>query len=79
MTPISKPVRRVSLGEYRFGGRPRHVVAQLGPGDVLQLRERGRRYTVTLAIDDLYRLGVRTRVNAERAERKAARKAGLPR
>lgn len=74
MTPTSKPVRRVSLGEFRFGGRPRRLVAQLGPGDVLTLRESRRRYTVALPLDDLYRLGVRTRVNAEKAARMQARR-----
>lgn len=74
MTPIAKPVRRVTLQAYHFGGKPRRLVARLGPGDVLELRELGRRYTVTLALDWCYRVGVRQRVDAERAAKRLSRK-----
>jgi hypothetical protein len=75
MTSINKPVRRVSGTEFRFGGKPRRLVVQIGPGDIIRLRESGRRYTVDLAVDDLYRMGVRARVDAEKAARRSARKA----
>lgn len=78
MTLIDRTVRRVSLSAYRFGSRPRRIVAQLGPGDVLVMREQGRRYTVALPLDWCYRQGVKARVDAERAERRRRRRGGDP-
>ncbi len=76
MTPIIRAVRRVSASVYRFGSRPRRLVAQLGPGDVLVMREQGRRYVVSLPLDWCYRQGVKARVDAERAERRRRRREG---
>lgn len=75
MTPTSKPVSRVSLSTYRFGGKPRALVVKIGPGDVITLRERGRRYVADLPLDWCYRNAVRLRVDRERTEKRLARKA----
>jgi len=73
MTDTSRPVRRVSVGAYRFGGRARRIVAKIGPGDVLELREQGRRYRASLPLDWCYRKAVFLRVAAEYNEKLAQR------
>lgn len=73
MTDTSHPVRRVSVGAFRFGGRSRRIVVKIGPGDVLELRECGRRYKASLPLEWCYRKAVFLRVAAERLEKLARR------
>jgi hypothetical protein len=72
MTPISKPVTRVTIGTHHG----RQLVAQLGPGDVLYLRPKGRHQTEGIDLASCYDLAVKRRVLKERFEKAAARRAG---
>ena len=56
MTDTNKPVTRVSLSAY--GHPPRNLVVTIGPGDVVTIREKGRRASVTLPISWLYIQGM---------------------
>ena len=71
MTDTTRPVQRLSVDSYRFGSRARRIVAKLGPGDILELREHGRRYRVSLPLDWCYRKGVFLRVAAERLAKRS--------
>jgi hypothetical protein len=70
MTPISKPVTRVSIYPYRG----RFLVATLGPGDVLYLREKGRHEPEAIDLLSCYHLAVKRRVMKERFDKAQARK-----
>lgn len=71
MTPISKPVTRVTLGAHHG----RQLVATLGPGDVLYLRQKGRRQVEGIDLASCYEIAVKRRVARERFDKAAARKA----
>jgi hypothetical protein len=71
VTPISKPVTRVTIGAHHG----RQLVATLGPGDVLYLRQKGRRQDEGIDLASCYDLAVKRRVAKERFEKAAARKA----
>jgi len=71
MTPTSKPVTRVTIGTH-YG---RQLVATLGPGDVLYIRQKGRHKLEGVDLASCYDLAVKRRVIKERFERAAARKA----
>jgi hypothetical protein len=71
MTPIGRPVRRVSLIPHRG----RLLVATLGPGDILTLRPKGRRAAEVLSLGWCYDQAVIRRVMSEKARKKAERKA----
>lgn len=69
MSPLTKPVRRRTLGAHHR----RRIVVTLAPGDVIGFRyERTRRtwYTTIAACMDM---AVRQTVIAERAEKKRRR------
>lgn len=70
MTPTSKPVTRVTLGTHRG----RQLVATLGPGDVLYMRQKGRRQVEGIDLASCYDSAVKRRVARERFEKAAARK-----
>jgi hypothetical protein len=66
MTPLEKPVRRVTRGalDGSYGAdRGRKLVAALDVGDVIALRPMGTRRTVTLSIFDAYRYAIACRAN----------------
>jgi precorrin-3B methylase len=71
MTPISRAVRRVSLIPHRG----RLLVVGLGPGDIITLRPKGRRAEETVSLGWLYDQAVIRRVQYEKAQKAAARKA----
>jgi hypothetical protein len=71
MTPISRVVRRVSLIPHRG----RHIVATLGPGDIVTLRPKGTRQEETVSLSWLYDQAVIRRVQYEKAKKAAERKA----
>lgn len=81
MTPLKKPVRRVTVGALdgthgRDRGKP--LVASLELGDLLTLRPAGTRRMETVSLFDVYVYAVRCRVNATqlaRAREKKAQKA----
>lgn len=70
MTPTSRPVTRVTMGVHHG----RQLVATLGPGDVLYLRQKGRRQTEGIDLASCYDLAVKRRVARERFDKAAARK-----
>lgn len=73
MTPISRPVRRVSLIPYRG----RALIVGLGPGDIITLRPKGRRAKAeeVVSLGWLYDQAVIRRVLHEKAQKAALRKA----
>jgi hypothetical protein len=76
MTPLVKPVRRKTQGEYRIlFNQSRKIVVTLAPGDVLEFREAGRRAKFLLPIPRAFQYAVRLTADAERARKKAERKA----
>lgn len=72
MTPTSKPVTRVTIGTHHG----RQLVATLGPGDVLYMRQKGRRQVEGIDLASCYDLSVKRRVAKERFEKAATRKVG---
>jgi len=89
MTKLTKPVHRLSLStlDGTFGSdRNKRVVITLIPGnpDVFELRPERTRRPEQIAVIDVYRFALRSRVNREvlerarqRKERKAERLAAL--
>jgi len=56
MTSTDKPVSRVTRAAYRVThSDERQLVVQIGPGDVLTFREKGRRATWSITIPDAFR------------------------
>lgn len=78
MTPLHKPVTRLSIGSLdgSFGrDRNRRLVATLDAGDILTLRPMGTRRAESVALMDIYRFAIRSRVNKELLEKARERKA----
>ena len=73
MTDLRKPVKRRTI-EQCATVRRRLVVA-LMPGDVIAFREEGRRRWYSAPIARLFVTVAQWNIAAERAERKAARRA----
>ena len=73
MTPSTKRVTRLTSAWVRDQGM-RAVVASI-VGGVIELRAKGRRQVEVVDISTLYYRAVKERVVAEKAARKAARKA----
>jgi len=74
VTPLRNPVRRVTVNDC--ASVRRRLVVALEPGDVLAFRESGRRRWYRAPIGRVFVEVARWNVDAERAARKAARKAG---
>jgi len=81
MTPLTKPVRRVTLETYGYGKQARKLVVTLERGDLISLREQGRRIKDTARIYDVFWWMQRSKamkVQMEKLrERKAAKAARL--
>lgn len=75
MTPLRKPVTRLTEITIRDGSKRRRLVATLAPGDILLLRPSGTRRQETVDLEACYALAVRQRVNAERMDKARAKKA----
>jgi hypothetical protein len=81
MTPMLKPCRRITCNPYRItvsgatvSESGRKLVAELAGdqhGDLLRLREAGRRTWVTLSIPDLYRRGLLAQVKKAKKGKRA--------
>ena len=71
MTNLHKTVRRVTVDECPTVRR--RLVVALEPGDVLAIREHGRRRWFRAPIGRVFVLLAKWNVEAERAERKARR------
>jgi hypothetical protein len=76
VTPSTRPVTRLSSAYVRDRGM-RAIVVTI-TGSLIELRAKGLRSRETVDIASLYTQAVRHRVLREKAERKAARKAGKP-
>jgi len=65
MTPLTKPVRRLTRGALPG----RRLVAELAEGDLLILRPHGTRRPETISLFDCYDYALRCRVNLARLEK----------
>jgi hypothetical protein len=54
MTPITKTVRRVTLETYGYGKQARKLVVSFERGDLISIREHGRRTKDLARIYDIY-------------------------
>lgn len=84
MTTLKKPVKRVTnvpLGGFFGPDRHRRIVVTLIPGngkdvpDLIEMRPEGTRRPEKLAVIDVYRMAIRSRVNAGVLEKARAKKA----
>ena len=69
MTPLRKRVTRETLEDWRG----RKLVVTLAPGDVIEVREKGRRRVYAAPISWVAMQIVKQNVDAERAEKRKAR------
>lgn len=80
MTPLEKPVRRVTQAAYGYGRNARKLVIVLQKGDLITIREQGRRTSHTARLYDVLWWMLRCEADKVRMEklrelkaRKAAR------
>ena len=80
MTTLHKTIRRVTVDEYGYGRNRRKLVVALEKGDLITLREQGRRTRHTARLVDVYWWLLRCEADKARTEklrdrnaRKAAR------
>lgn len=71
-TSFTKRVRRITDGEHRG----RKLVVSLAPGDIIEIREAGRRTVETLTAGGAYDFAVQCRVNREKFIKKQQKKNG---
>ena len=73
MTPLTKPIRRVTRGAldgHHGRLRGRRLVATLDAGDILTLKPLGlRKGTETISLFDIYVYAIKCRVNLVRLEK----------
>ena len=81
MTPLTKTVRRVTLETYGYGRNARKLVASFEKGDLITIREHGRRTKDTARICDVLwwmKRNKAAKIHMEKLrERKAAKAARL--
>jgi len=53
MTPLNRPVRRVTLETYGYGRNARKLVVSLEKGDLITIREQGRQQKHTARLIDV--------------------------
>jgi hypothetical protein len=75
MTPLNKPVRRVTVDEYGYGRRRRKLVVALENGDLITIRELGRRTKHTARLYDVLWWMLRCEADKVRMEKLRERKA----
>ena len=73
MTPLRKPVYRLTDTLVRDRSTRRLLIAGLLPGDVIEVRLKGTRQRVSVPIEHVYYLGQRL-LAAERAAEKRRRR-----
>ena len=80
-TPLTKTVRRVTLETYGYGRNARKLVVAFERGDLITIREHGRRTTDTARLIDVWwwmKRSQAAKVQMEKLrERKAAKAARL--
>jgi hypothetical protein len=75
MTPLTKPVRRVTLETYGYGKQARKLVVTLERGDLISIREQGRRTKDTARIYDVFWWMQRSKAMKVQMEKLRQRKA----
>jgi hypothetical protein len=75
MTPLTKTVRRVTLETYGYGRNARKLVVAFERGDIISIRELGRRTKDTARIYDVLWWMKRSKADKARMEKLRARKA----
>lgn len=75
MTPLNKTVRRVTVDEYGYGRNRRKLVVALEKGDLITLREQGRRSRHIARLYDVYWWPLRCEADQARMEKLRQRKA----
>jgi hypothetical protein len=71
-TPLRKPVTRETVRAYDCA-RGRRLVVTLEPGDVVTIREKGRRKGFSLSLEGVYYVAVEADVKARKREAKRAK------
>jgi len=69
----TKTERRTRFTYAVLTRKARHIVAAFEPGDIITFRESRCRARFSLPIDDVFRLAIRTKVEADRRARREAR------
>jgi hypothetical protein len=75
MTPLTKTVRRVTLETYGYGRNVRKLVVAFERGDIISIRELGRRTKDTARLIDVLWWMKRSKADKARMEKLSARKA----
>lgn len=75
MTPLTKTVRRVTLETYGYGRNARKLVVAFERGDIISIRELGRRTKDTARLIDVLWWMKRSKADKARMEKLRARKA----
>src|SRR6266542_3784777 len=75
MTPLTKTVRRLTVDKYGYGRNRRKLVVALEKGDLITLREQGRRTRHTARLFDVYWWLLRCEADKTRMEKLRERKA----
>lgn len=75
MTPLTKTVRRVTLETYGYGRNARKLVVAFERGDIISIRELGRRTKDTARLYDVLWWMKRGKADKARMEKLRARKA----
>jgi hypothetical protein len=75
MTPLYKTIRRVTVDEYGYARRRRKLVVALEKGDLITIRELGRRTKHTARIYDVLWWMLRCEADKTRMEKLRERKA----
>src|SRR6266542_5697399 len=75
MTPLHKAVRRVTVDQYGYGRRRRKLVVALEKGDLIKIREFGRRTKHTARLYDVLWWMLRCEAEKTHTEKLRERKA----
>ena len=75
MTPLHKAIRRVTVDEYGYGRLRRKLVVALEKGDLITIRELGRRTKHTARLYDVLWWMLRCEADKTRMEKLRERKA----
>ena len=74
MSPLNKTVRRLTLDEYGYGRNRRKLVVALEKGDLITIRELGRRTKHTARLYDVLWWMLRCEADKVRMEKLRERK-----
>lgn len=75
MTPLNKTIRRVTVDQYGYGRRRRKLVVTLEKGDLISIRELGRRTKYTARLYDVLWWMLRCEADKTHMEKLRERKA----